>query len=81
MNNDRRLTMNRDRIEGNWKQLRGILLELWGRLVDDTQRESAGLRDQAAGRNQERYGISKMQAEQQLRGFMNRNRNWKILNK
>lgn len=73
--------MNRDRIEGKWRQLRGILQELWGRLVNDAQRESAGLRDQTAGRIQERYGISKMEAEQQLRDFMNRNRNWKLLNK
>jgi uncharacterized protein YjbJ (UPF0337 family) len=73
--------MNRDRIEGNWKQLRGMMQEQWGRLVNDAQCESAGLRDQSTGRKQARYGNSKMEAEKQLRGFMNQNRNWKLLNK
>lgn len=73
--------MNRDYVEGNWKQLRGLLKVLWGRLTHDAQCECAGLREQAAGRNQERYAISKLKAEQQLREFMNRNRNWNPSNK
>ena len=72
--------MNPDRFEGNWKQFRGKVKEQWGRLTHDPQREFAGRRDQLAGRIQELHGISKEKAEQQLRVFLNRNRNWYVAN-
>ena len=72
--------MNPDRFEGNWKQFRGKVKEQWGRLTNDAQREFAGRRDQLTGRIQELHGISKEKAEQQLRVFLNRNRNWYVAN-
>ena len=27
--------MNRDRIEGNWKQIKGKIQQKWGKLTDD----------------------------------------------
>jgi uncharacterized protein YjbJ (UPF0337 family) len=50
--------MNQDRFEGNWRQFGGKVKEQWGRLTNDPQRESAGRRDQRAGRIQERYGAA-----------------------
>ena len=70
--------MNRDRLEGNWKQLSGKVNELWGELTSDTRRKFAGRRDQLAGRIQERYGISKEAAARQLKDFLDRNRNWDL---
>jgi uncharacterized protein YjbJ (UPF0337 family) len=58
--------MNWDRIEGNWKQLRGAAREQWGKLTDDDLDKIAGKRDQFIGRIQERYGIAKDEAERQI---------------
>lgn len=68
--------MNRDRVEGNWKQFSGYLQEQWGRLTRDPERELTGQRDRIAGRAQERYGISKQRAARQLGDFLKRNRDW-----
>ena len=58
--------MNKDTIEGNWKQLKGKVKEQWGKLTDDDFDVIAGKRDQFLGKVQERYGISKDEAEKQV---------------
>jgi len=58
--------MNWDRVEGNWKQLKGKAQEQWGRLSNDDLDVIAGKRDQLAGRIQERYGIARDEAEKQV---------------
>ncbi len=58
--------MNWDRIEGNWKQMKGKAREKWGRLTDSDFEQIAGKRDQLVGRIQERYGLAKEQAEEQV---------------
>ena len=59
--------MNWDRVGGNWKQLRDKLKEQWGRLTDDELAKINGKRDQLIGRIQECYGISRDEAEQQVK--------------
>ena len=58
--------MNWDRIEGNWKQLKGKIMAQWGDLTDDDLDVVAGRREQLAGKLQERYGIAKDEAEKQV---------------
>ena len=58
--------MNEDRIEGNWKQLKGMLKEQWGKLTDDDLDVIDGKRDQLLGKLQERHGIVKDEAEKQI---------------
>ena len=58
--------MNWDTIEGNWKQAVGQAKTQWGKLTDDDLHVVAGRRDQLAGKIQERYGIAKHEAEEQL---------------
>ena len=58
--------MNWDRIEGNWKQLKGKAKVQWGKLTDDQLDVVAGKRDQLVGRVQEQYGIGKDEAEKQV---------------
>ena len=58
--------MNWDRIEGNWKQLKGKTIEQWGKLTADDFDVIAGRRDQLAGKIQERYGVAKDVAERQV---------------
>src|SRR3546814_4355461 len=38
--------MNWDQVAGNWKQLKGVAKEKWGRLTDDDLEMMAGQRDQ-----------------------------------
>jgi len=63
--------MNWDRIEGNWKQLKGKVKEHWGDLTDDHIDVIAGKRDLLVGKVQEQYGISKDEAEAQAESFGN----------
>jgi uncharacterized protein YjbJ (UPF0337 family) len=63
---DAEIPMNWDRIEGNWKQVTGKAKVQWGKLTDDDLEVVAGRRDQLAGKIQERYGIAKDEAENQL---------------
>ncbi len=57
--------MNWDRVEGNWKQLKGKAREKWGKLTDSDWEQVAGKKDQLVGRIQERYGISRDEAQKQ----------------
>jgi uncharacterized protein YjbJ (UPF0337 family) len=61
--------MSWDRISGNWAQWKGRVQERWGKLTDDHLDVVAGRRDQLAGRIQEVYGLSKEEAERQLRNW------------
>ena len=64
--------MNWDRIEGDWKQLKGNVKVQWGKLTDNQLDVIAGKRDQLAGKIQETYGISKDEVEKQLSEWQNR---------
>ena len=67
--------MNKDTVEGNWKQLKGKVKEQWGKLTDDDFDVIAGKRDQLVGRIQERHGISRDEAENQVKDWETRNPN------
>lgn len=58
--------MNWEQVEGNWKQLKGKVVEKWGKLTDDDLDVVAGRREQLAGKIQERYGVAKEEAESQV---------------
>ena len=58
--------MNWDQIPGKWKQFKGGVREKWGK----HERQSdiiTGKRDQLLGVIQEKYGITKEAAEQELK--------------
>ena len=58
--------MDWNRVEGNWKQLRGRAKQQWGKLTDDDLATAAGRRDELAGKIQERYGIAMDAARKQV---------------
>jgi uncharacterized protein YjbJ (UPF0337 family) len=64
--------MNWDRIAGNWKQFSGRVKQQWGKLTDDDLTRAKGHRDELVGVIQERYGIAKDEAEQQVREWQDR---------
>lgn len=62
--------MNNDRIEGQWKQLKGELRERWGKLTDDDVEEIDGKTENLEGKLQEKYGIAKDEAREQISRFL-----------
>ena len=61
--------MNWDIVAGDWKQFQGKVKEKWGKLTSDQLAMIAGKRDQLSGMIQETYGITKDQAERQIKAF------------
>ena len=61
--------MNWDRIEGNWKQYQGKVVEKWGKLTNDDVDRLKGKRDQLEGKLQEAYGITRDQAKKDVDEF------------
>ncbi len=57
--------MNKDTLEGNWKQLKGKVRENWGKLTDDEVEEIGGRKDNFVGKIQEKYGLNKDEAEKE----------------
>ena len=57
--------MNSDVFEGKWKQLKGSVKQRWGKLTDDDVATLSGKRDELVGKLQERYGITKDQAQKE----------------
>jgi len=58
--------MNWDRVQGQWKQLKGKIKTKWGKLTDDDLDVIAGQKDQLIGKIQERYGLKKEEAQRQV---------------
>jgi uncharacterized protein YjbJ (UPF0337 family) len=61
--------MNWDQIAGNWKQVKGVVKERWGKLTDDDVDVIAGKRDILLGKIQEKHGIAREEAEKELEAF------------
>jgi uncharacterized protein YjbJ (UPF0337 family) len=61
--------MNWDRMEGEWKQRRGKAVHHWGKVMNDDLAAIAGKYEELVGRLQERYGIAKEEATQQVAAF------------
>ncbi|MDX2027225.1 MAG: CsbD family protein [Alphaproteobacteria bacterium] len=59
--------MNRDTIQGKAEQLKAKIKETWGRLTDDDVALYEAKRDQFFGKLQEKYGLMKDEAEEQVR--------------
>jgi uncharacterized protein YjbJ (UPF0337 family) len=58
--------MNWDQIEGKWKQVMGSAKQKWGKLTDNDWAFINGSKDKFLGRLQERYGLNKEEAQNQI---------------
>lgn len=58
--------MNKDTLKGKWKQLKGNVQKKWGKLTDDDLDVIAGDSKVLVGKIQERYGVSKEEAQKQV---------------
>ena len=61
--------MNWDRVEGSWKELKGKVLEKWGRLTSDEIDVIAGKREQLEGTLQRVYGKSRDEVRREVDDF------------
>lgn len=59
--------MNEDIVKGKLKQLVGRIKTKWGELTDDELALVEGKRDVLIGKLQEKYGLTKEKAEQQIK--------------
>jgi uncharacterized protein YjbJ (UPF0337 family) len=57
-------------LEGKWKQMKGTVREKFGKLTDDDLQVIGGKKDQFLGKLQERYGISREQAQKDLDNWL-----------
>ncbi|MFZ1918759.1 MAG: CsbD family protein [Terriglobales bacterium] len=58
--------MNWDQVGGKWNQVKGSVKEKWGKLTDDDLKVIDGKRERLVGKIQEKYGITKENAEDQV---------------
>lgn len=61
--------MNKDTMKGKWEQLKGKVQKQWGKLTDDDLDVIKGDAKILAGKLQERYGITKEEAEKQVEDY------------
>ena len=61
--------MNWEQIAGNWKQVKGLVRERWGKLTDDDVDVIAGKRDILLGKIQEKHGVAREEAEKELKAW------------
>jgi uncharacterized protein YjbJ (UPF0337 family) len=62
--------MNWTSVQGNWNEAKGKVKTKWGRLTDDDLMQVEGNKDRLVGMIQQRYGIARDKAEQQLEEFL-----------
>ncbi len=58
--------MNKDTMEGKWRQFKGKIKEEWNELTDDEIEAAEGRTEYLAGKIQERYGIEREEAKRKL---------------
>jgi uncharacterized protein YjbJ (UPF0337 family) len=61
--------MNTDILKGKWKQMSGSAKANWGKLTDDELARIDGEFDRLVGTVQEKYGLSRDDAEKQARDW------------
>jgi uncharacterized protein YjbJ (UPF0337 family) len=57
---------NWEQVAGKWKQFSGQVKKKWGNLSDDELMQVNGRRDILVGKIQEKYGIAREEANQQI---------------
>ncbi|WP_420934222.1 CsbD family protein [Alteromonas sp. A081] len=63
--------MNSDRIEGNWKEMKGKVQQKWGKLTDNDLDKIDGRREELIGKVQQAYGKNRDEAEREVDSYLN----------
>lgn len=59
-----------DELKGKWKQQVGAAKIAWGKLTEDELLESEGREEKLTGLIQERYAITRDEADKQVKSFI-----------
>ncbi|TKD38745.1 CsbD family protein [Azotobacter chroococcum] len=59
-----------DELNGKWKQQVGAAKLAWGKLTEDELLQAEGREEKLAGLIQERYAITRDEAEKQVKDFL-----------
>lgn len=62
--------MNKDIVKGNWKEIKGLVKQQWGKLTDNEIMRMEGSYDELAGLLQKKYGYEKDRAASELNDFL-----------
>ena len=65
------MALSWDQISGDWKQFEGQVQKQWGKLTNNDLQEAKGDQKILAGKIQERYGITKEEADRQVKAWLN----------
>jgi uncharacterized protein YjbJ (UPF0337 family) len=65
------MALSWDQISGDWKQFEGQVQKQWGKLTNNDLQEAKGDQKILAGKIQERYGITKEEADRQVKEWLN----------
>jgi uncharacterized protein YjbJ (UPF0337 family) len=60
---------------GMWEQMKGKVKQQWAKLTDEDLRQLEGRGEELAAKLQQRYGLTREDAERQAKEFRSRN-NW-----
>lgn len=63
-----------DEVKGKWKQQVGAAKIAWGKLTEDELLKIEGHEQKLAGLVQERYAITREEAEKQVKSFFEKNK-------
>jgi len=66
--------LSADEIKGKWKQHIGEAKIIWGKLTEDEILKSEGHIQKLAGLVQERYAITRDEADKQVNSFMEKHK-------
>jgi uncharacterized protein YjbJ (UPF0337 family) len=61
-----------DALKGQWKQHLGAAKIAWGELTEDELLKAEGRQDKLAGLVQERYAITRDEADKQVKRFLDK---------
>jgi uncharacterized protein YjbJ (UPF0337 family) len=64
--------MNKDIIEGNWKEISGKIKQQWEKVTDDDIGQLKGSGEELEGFLQKKYGYQKEQANKEINSFLNK---------
>lgn len=64
--------MNKDVIQGKWKEIKGELQKSWGNITDDEWEKTKGDSTAIAGLLQQKYGFAKEDASKKVSGLMDK---------
>lgn len=65
--------MNKDIIQGKWREIKGKLSQKWNKLTEDEVAQMKGSEEELLGKLQKAYGYERDQAKKEVDRFVDEN--------